>query len=172
MRGLAKILLSQARFDEAVEAYTLIADAIPEDAAAHYDLAGALAFIRRYAEAIDAVERAIALDDSDARFYELAAVSHQQLSQFSEAFEATRRGAELGDIKAMYTLAGMYEHGRGTESSDPHARRWLERAADGGHLGAMDAMIRVYRDGLYGQPRNLERAAEWQARLDAELASD
>lgn len=172
MRALTHALIEQGRFDEAVEAYALVAEALPEDALAHYDLAGALGFVRRYAEAAQAIGTAISIDGSDPRFHELAAVVHQQLANFPAAFEATRRGAALGDVNAMYTLAGMYEHGRGTEISDPNARLWLERAALGGHLGAMDAMARVYEQGLYGEAPDPSLARRWRTRLDTELASE
>ena len=37
--------------------------------------------------------------------------------RYPEAFGATLRGAESGDIKAMYSVSAMYEHGRGTGAS-------------------------------------------------------
>ena len=170
MRAFAASLIQEGLYDEAIEAYRAIAQVQPSEARAHYDLAGALGFVRRYAEAIVAVRRAIVLDASHARYFELAAVAHLELGQFAQAFEATRRGAELGDIKAMYSLAGMYEHGRGTVASAQNALMWLRRAAEGGHLSAMDAMSRVYSNGLYGIAPNQAQAAAWRRRLHRELA--
>jgi TPR repeat protein len=170
MRAFARELMAEERYPDALAVYVTITEHAAHDPRAHYEYAASLAFLRMYPEAVSPIERAIALDPGNTLYLELAALTYQNLRRHEDAFAATRRGAEAGDVKAMYGLAGMYEHGRGTAASDADALQWLRRAAEGGHLGAMDAMSRVYRDGLYGQSRDALRAARWSQRLDAELA--
>jgi TPR repeat protein len=170
MRGFARELMAQERYPDALAVYVTITEHAASDPRAHYEYAATLAFLRMYPEAVAPIERAIALEPDNTLYLELAAMTYQNLRRYDEAFAATRRGAEAGDVKAMYGLAGMYEHGRGITASDADALAWLRRAAEAGHLGAMDAMSRVYRDGLYGQPRDASRAARWSRRLEAELA--
>jgi TPR repeat protein len=112
-----------------------------------------------FSEAIPAIERAIALDPKNTLYWEFSAMALQQISQHDKAFAATQRGAEIGDVNAMFSLAGLHEHGRGTSVSKGKALQWLERAASAGHLSAMDVMRRVYADGLYGQAPNSTRGA-------------
>ena len=166
MRAFARNLLVTERYEEAVNAYITIARETPENARSHYDLAGAMVFLRMYADAVPSIERAVELDPDNVLYLEMAAMTHQQLRHHEKAFDYTLRGAEAGDIKAMYSVAGMYEHGRGTAASPAGALLWLERSARAGHMSAMDAMARVYRDGLYGQQPDPARVADWERALD------
>ena len=168
VRAFAKDLLVREEYADAVAAYLFIAQQAPQDARAQYEYAGTLGFLRMFSEAIPAIERAIALDPQNTLYWEFAAMALQQLNEHDKAFAATERGAELGDINAMYSLSGLHEHGRGTRASQQKALQWLERAARAGHLSAMDAMRRVYEQGLYGQTPNSARAAQWAERLQRE----
>jgi TPR repeat protein len=170
MRAFATELLVNEQYEDAIATFITISEQTPDDPKSHYDVAAAMAFLRMWPEVIPRIEKAIALDPGNVLYHELAAMSYLQLEQYPQAFAATRRGAELGDIKAMYTLAGMYEHGRGTDASQARALEWLERAATAGHMGAMDAMARVYRDGLYGQAPDRAREAAWKQELERALA--
>lgn len=170
MRAFATGLLVSERYEDAIAAFITIAEQTPDDARSHYDVAGAMVFLRMWPDAVAPIERAIALAPDNALYHELAAMTYLQMEDFPHAFEATRRGARLGDMKAMYTLAGMYEHGRGTPTSPIDALEWLERAARAGHLGAMDAMVRVYREGRYGQRPDGARAHVWQQELERAMA--
>ena len=170
MRAFARQLVINEAYEDAIATYITIAEQTPQDPRSHYDVAGIMVFLRMYNEALPRIERAIALDRGNVLYHELAALSYMQMERFEEAFVATRNGAELGDIKAMYTLSGMYEHGRGTSPSPNKALHWLERAARSGHMGAMDAMSRVYRDGLYGQVPDPEREQRWRRTLQRALA--
>jgi TPR repeat protein len=170
MRAFATELLVNERYEDAIATFITIAEQTPDDARSHYDVAGAMVFLRMWPDAVAPIERAIALAPDNALYHELAAMTYLQMQDFPHAFEATRRGARLGDMKAMYTLAGMYEHGRGTPASPTKALEWLERAARAGHLGAMEAMVRVYREGRYEQAPDTGRAGAWQQELDRAMA--
>jgi len=165
MRDYARRLIDAGHYEDAVAAYIAIAEHAPGDPRAHYEVAGTMAFLRMYPQLVPRIERAIALDPDNALYLELAAMTYAHLGRHREAFEATLRGARLGDTKAMYSLAGLYEKGRGTPASGADALRWLERAARAGHMGAMDAMARVYRDGRYGQAPDAARARAWREML-------
>jgi len=170
MRAFAREMMAAERYPDALAAYHTISEHAPDDDRAHYEYAASLAFLRMFPEAVAPIERALELSPRNTLYLELAALTYQQLQRLDAAFAVTLRGAEAGDIKAMYGVAGMYEYGRGVTASDADALAWLRRAAEAGHLGAMDAMARVYRDGLYGQAPDAPRAAAWTRRLDAELA--
>lgn len=170
MRAFATDLLVREQYEDAIATFITIAERTPDDARSHYDVAGAMVFVRMWPGAIPRIERAIALDPGNALYHEMAAMTYLQVQDFPHAFAATRKGAGLGDMNAMYTLAGMYEHGRGTPASQPQALEWLERAARAGHMSAMDAMARVYRDGLYGQMPDKAREVAWRQELDRAMA--
>jgi TPR repeat protein len=170
MRAFATGLLVNEQYEDAIATFITIAEQTPDDPKSQYDVASAMAFLRMWADVPPHIERAIALDPDNTLYHELAAMTYLRLEDDPQAFAATRRGAELGDIKAMYTLSGMYEHGRGTDPSQARALAWLERAAKAGHMGAMDAMSRVYRDGLYGQAPDRAQEAAWKQELERALA--
>jgi TPR repeat protein len=164
-RAVAKALLGQAEYGAAVEAYREIAARTPGDPRSHYELASTLAFLRDYPEAVLAVEQAIAIDARDPRFHALAGLLYFKLDRDVDAFVASRRGAELGDTTAMFTLVGLYERGQGVAKNPSAALDWARRAADAGHLGAMALLADVYRDGRLGQAADTKRAEAWTRRL-------
>ena len=51
--------------------------------------------------------------------------------------------AEIGDGHSQYLLGAMYETGVGTQINDIEARRWYQRAAEGGHEEAQAALERL-----------------------------
>jgi TPR repeat protein len=170
MRAFAKRLLVNEQYPDAINTYIAIVEQTPEDPRSRYELAGAMVFLRMYPDAIPHLEKAIALEPENTVYLELAGLTYIQLEQFENAFRVTLRGAELGDIKAMYAVAGMYEHGRGTPASPLRALEWLERSARAGHMGAMDGMARVYREGLYGQAPDPARVESWSRELERAMA--
>lgn len=72
-----------------------------------------------------------------------------------------RKAANLGLPKAQFLLAKMHEMGEGGFKKDlPEARRWYERAAQGGHASAMHNLaLFAYRGD--GGTKNLTTAATW-----------
>ena len=129
MRVFALGLVRAGRYDAAVEAYRTLAQQLPDDARAHADLAGTLAWLRRYAEAEQPARRAARLDPEQAEVHALLASVLFNLGQERDALRATMRGAELGDATAMWELYVCYERGRGTEVDPERGLEWAERAA-------------------------------------------
>ena len=72
-----------------------------------------------------------------------------------------RKAANLGQPKAQFLLAKMAEMGEGGVKKDlAEARRWYERAAQGGDPSAMhNIALFAYRGD--GGPKNLTTAANW-----------
>ncbi|MDX1433170.1 MAG: tetratricopeptide repeat protein [Gammaproteobacteria bacterium] len=165
IRALTLELLRRGEYDDAIEGYRLIVEHRPGDARAHYDLAAALAFVRRFEEAATPAEAARRLSPEDPRVHELAALVHLNRGDPASAFAATLAGARLGDATAMYSLVGMYGEGRGVAVDRDAAYRWAERAAAAGHLGAMAWLARSNREGLNGRTVDLVEARRWAERL-------
>ncbi|MDP6119809.1 MAG: hypothetical protein QF450_00145 [Rhodospirillales bacterium] len=65
LRHLARSLISVGDLEGAADVRRTIVTLRPDDAGAHYDLAGTLGFIRRYAEAAAPIEIAIRLAPGD-----------------------------------------------------------------------------------------------------------
>lgn len=160
-RDLAKSFIAIGDFDSAVEVYQTIAAVHPDDARAQADLSGALGFVRRYAEAVEPMETVMRLTPDDVTAYRAAAVVYLQLGRAADAVRATRQAAELGDAIAMFDLAGFYRDGVGVVADARRAVAWTERAADNGHLGALDLMVRVHLEGLMGEAVNEDKAKAW-----------
>lgn len=174
-RDLAKSFIAIGDFDSAVEVYQTIAAAHPDDARAQADLGGALGFVRRYVEAVAPMEAVMRLTPDDVTAYRSAAVVYLQLGQVADAVRVTRKAAELGDAIAMFDLSGFYRDGVGVAADERHALAWAERAADNGHLGALDLMVRVHLEGLMGEAVDEDKAKAWawkfrKARLRAGAA--
>ena len=58
MRSLAKCLMYDGQYGEAINTYQMIADATVNNARSHYDLAAAMSFIQMYADALVPLQRA------------------------------------------------------------------------------------------------------------------
>ena len=169
MRLLALELLREEDYEGSIEMYRAITRRTPDDPRSHYDLAGALSFLRLYEEAIEPIETAIRLDPSDVRAHDMAALIFSSLRRYDEAFAETLIAAELGETTAMYSLSYMYEKGIGVTADQDQAVYWAEQAAEHGHLGAMVTLEEAYRTGRFGRPIDTKRADAWAKRLrDAE----
>jgi len=78
------------------------------------------------------------------------------------ALEALKRTANLGYAPAQLYLATLYENGRlGVKKDLAEARRWTERAAQGGDRKAMHNLALYAFEGVGGQPKNAPLAAQW-----------
>jgi len=78
-----------------------------------------------------------------------------------QGLEEVRRLANLGYAPAQFYLAKQYEGGSGGVKKDlAEARRWTERAAEGGYAKAMHNLGLYYFEGA-GGPRNTTTAAQW-----------
>ncbi|WP_374579005.1 peptidoglycan-binding protein [Phenylobacterium sp.] len=75
--------------------------------------------------------------------------------------EGLRKAANLGHSPAQFYLAKLYaEGGAGLKKDIAEARRWTERAAEGGNRAAMHNLGIAYADGQ-GGPANAAMAAQW-----------
>lgn len=118
-------------------------------------------------ESLELAEEAPASSAED-----LAAAYADAVGQVESGAEAgvaeLRRVANLGYAPAQFYLAKLYEQGeRGIAKDMAEARRWTERAAQGGDRKAMHNLALYYFEGV-GGPKNSTTAAQWFRRA-AEL---
>ena len=74
---------------------------------------------------------------------------------------ALQKAANLGYAPAQFYLAKLYEDGQSGVTKDmAQARRWTERAAEGGDRKAMHNLALYNFEGV-GGPKNLTTAAQW-----------
>ena len=151
-------------YDGAAEAYREITKVRQDDAAAHLQLAGTLAFVQRYDEAVEPVEAALRLDPANIPAFQAAAIIYHQARRNEDMVRVTIRAAELGDAISMYDLIAYYRDGYGVAPSSDRALMWAQRAADAGHLKALSYMVRVHLEGLLDQPVDEPKAAAWAQR--------
>ena len=169
LRHYARALIAIGSFDEAARVQGRVLELLPDDWAANYHLAGTLGFIRRYSEALEPMLRAVKLRPEHVPGHQAAAVVYAMLGLHEEALGETRRAAELGSAVAMFDLVRLYEQGIGTTADPAEAFRWLDRAAEGGHVYAMRLLVEVYLEGRYGQAPDDAKAELWAARHRAAL---
>jgi localization factor PodJL len=75
--------------------------------------------------------------------------------------DTLRKAANLGHSPAQFYLAKLYADGAaGLKKDLTEARRWTERAAEGGNRAAMHNLGIAYADGQ-GGPENAAMAAQW-----------
>lgn len=86
-----------------------------------------------------------------------------------EAFQLFARAADRGDPRAIRALADIYLRDDramlGDEATDAKALAALRRAGEMDHAGAVERLVRVYREGQLGVAADAAEAARWQARL-------
>ena len=165
MRLLALELLRVEDYQGSIDLYRAVARETPDDPRSHYELAGTLAFLRLYEDAVEPIETAIRLAPDDVHAQDMAALIFWSLRRYDEAFAATLRSAELGESTAMFSLVDMYEQGIGVPADQDRAVYWAEQAADHGHLGAMATMEQAYRTGRFGRRIDPMVADAWAQRL-------
>lgn len=145
--GLCLALLSTGSIAGATEDF-----AAGEKVYRQGDLVGALPLLRSAADAGHAKAQALLayiLDKSD----------------FSEeALEYYLKSANQGEAEGQYGLGAMYAAGEGTKQNNEEARRWIMRAAEQGHVQAINVMAESYLRGGLGIPeseRNTKVARMW-----------
>ena len=74
-----------------------------------------------------------------------------------QAFEELKAKAEAGDADSQFHLGRAYSH---IKRDDAEAARWVEKAAQQGHLEAQSNIGYLYSAGQ-GVPRDAERAMSW-----------
>ena len=163
-RNLATAWMALGDYDSAVEAFREIVARAPRDTRGQYDLASMLGFVRRYAEAVAPIEAVLRAEPDNIAALKLAAMVYHQIEREPDSFRATRRAAELGDRTAMYDMIWHYENGKGVAADPRAALAWTVRAAEAGHIAAMDAMVETYQEGLYGEAPDDSKAESWAMR--------
>jgi TPR repeat protein len=166
-RHLAHSLTIMADYQAAIGVLRDIAKERPNDPRAHYDLAGLLGAIRRYEEAAAPIETAIRLDPENILAYQAAAVIYAQIGRMKDAVAITNRAAARGDTASMYEMSLYYQDGIGVPANNEKAVYWARQAAEGDHVAAMQRMSAIYLEGILGQKRDPEKAAEWAQRVRA-----
>ncbi len=87
--------------------------------------------------------------------------AHRIESHDNTGVEALKKSANLGYAPAEFYLAKLYEEGlAGLKKDSSEARRWTERAAEGGDRKAMHNLALYYFEGT-GGAKNTTTAAEW-----------
>lgn len=74
--------------------------------------------------------------------------------------------ASRGDGEACYRIGEYYHKGKGVQKSYGDALRWYRKAAENGHVKAMEALAEYYEE-LYkklGVAQSAEEAAKWRAK--------
>jgi TPR repeat protein len=75
-------------------------------------------------------------------------------------FDALRKLAETGDVRAQWIIGTRYHNGEGVPQDDAQAMRWFERAADQGYVDAQATAGAYYWAGR-GVPKDLTRSYFW-----------
>jgi len=121
-------------------------------------------------EVIDVCQQAIDTFPNEARFYSQLTRGLHKAGRMQEAFEATRKGAELGSGHSMAFLAVMFQQGQAVPKDQVKALEWFEKAAAKGNPAAMVFAAAMHRDGT-GTVRNYGKAAVfYQQAADLDVA--
>ncbi|WP_373237624.1 peptidoglycan-binding protein, partial [Cohaesibacter celericrescens] len=119
---------------------------------------------------IAACNEALADYPSEARFYTQLTRGLHKAGKLNEAFDATKKGADLGSAHSMAYLAVMYKLGEPIAKDLKKSLFWFEKAAENGNPGGMIFAAAMYRDGT-GTPRDYKRAAKlYQQASDLDIA--
>lgn len=161
---LGDALVYLGDYDGASVAFREVTRFKPKDVAAHMQLAGTLAFVQRYVEAVDPIEAAMQLDPMHIPAYRAAAIIYHQAQRRTDMVRVTMRAAELGDPISMYDLIAYFRDGYGVARDIDTAFAWAQRAAAAGHMKALAYMVRVHLEGLLDQPVDENKAAAWAQR--------
>jgi len=127
-----------------------------------YRFAGFAALINEFAQASDELEKVVAARPKDAKAWSLLADCYRFMKNGPQSLRATRRAAELGDAAEAYALAARYAEGDGIARDNREERRWLERAARGGYVAAMQDLAAFYAAGRPGIPPDPAKQHYWE----------
>lgn len=169
-RRLAWGLLATYRETEAVERFLTIARRRPADPQAHFDAASVMTGLRMYPQAVPHLQRALDLAPDLLEHQRLAAILFVHTGDWAAAHAANRVLAVAGVPTGLFDLARDFAQGRGVEPDQGEARRWYERAAEAGHVGAMRALAEKLHYGAFGTPPEPRLAGVWRARAAAAVA--
>jgi TPR repeat protein len=166
-RLYAQSLARAADYDGSIGQYREITRLTPGDGRAFYEYAWMLAFVRRYADAVEPIEQSMRLRPNHVESFRAATIIYQIIKRPADVFRVSLAGARLGDSIAMFDTFDCYAEGRGTTKDENQAFFWLVKAADAGHVTAMDRLADVFLNGGLGRAADSAKAEEWatKARL-------
>ena len=169
-RLYAQSLARAADYEGSIGQYRELTRLLPNDGRAFYEYAWMLAFVRRYADAVEPIEQSIRLQPAHIESYRAAAIIYEFIKRPRDLFRVALAGAQLGDTIAMFDIYDCYAKGKGTAKDDAQAFYWLERAAKADHVTAMDRLAQIYLNGGLGRAPDERKAEEWatKARLARE----
>jgi TPR repeat protein len=160
-RLYAQSLARAADYDGSIGQYREVTRLTPGDGRAFYEYAWMLAFVRRYAEAVEPIERAVRLRPDHVESFRAATIIYQIIKRPEDVLRMALAGAKLGDSISMFDAYECYAAGRGTAKDEAEAFRWLERAAEAGHVTAMDKLAEIYLNGGLGRAPDEKMAEDW-----------
>ncbi len=160
-KNYGRSLYVSGKYAEAVTVFEDLAKRQPGSAKAQLDLAGVLASLKQYPDAVGPIRTAIKLAPDDKIVHRTAVIVFRNARLAEEAFASSVAGAELGDHLAMYETAWFLFDGIGTKVDEPAGVVWLEKAAEAGHVSAMKEIAEIYLDGLRGQKPDKDKAVKW-----------
>jgi TPR repeat protein len=160
-RLYAQSLARAADYDGSIRQYREITRLTPADGRAHYEHAWMLAFVRRYTEAAEPIEQAMRLRPEHVETFRAATIIYQMMKRPQDVLRVSLAGAKLGDSIAMFDAYDCYAQGMGTAKDDAQAFYWLEKAADSGHVAAMDRLVEIFLNGGLGRPPDPKKAEDW-----------
>jgi len=160
-RLYAQSLARAADYEGAIGQYREITRLTPADGRAHYEFAWMLAFVRRYADAVEPIEQSMRLQPHHVESFRAATIIYQIIKRPEDVFRVSLAGAKLGDAIAMFDTFDCYAEGRGTARDENQAFFWLEKAAESGHVTAMDRLAELFLNGGLGRAPDGKKAEEW-----------
>ena len=163
-RNLAAAYLAVNDLENTDRVHREIVALTPDDSRAYYDYAAALSTFFEFKLAMEPIRVALRLAPDDLPTLRLAAIIFEQAKAYRDAFAAAHAGAEHGEVLLMFDTAVYYQRGLGTPADPAAARLWFERAADGGHVAAMEILAKIYREGRDGAPVDAAKAKYWEMR--------
>jgi len=160
-RHYARAMTFRGLYQSAVDQYRIVTDIRPNDARSWYDYGYALAFVQRYKESIQPLEKAIKINKSYIAALRILAIAYATQKMPAKVFRATLDMARIGDRIAQFEVSIFYQDAYGIARDYAKALQWLVKAAESGHIGAMDRLVRVYQNGALGQAKSDRKAEFW-----------
>ena len=121
-------------------------------------------------QAVGILEDMVARDTSGQALFMLGIATYNGLGTSADPAKGVRliaQAADMGNVRAMMGLGGLYADGNGVEKDTVKAVEWYERAVKKGSTKAMMQLAGSYRTGTTA-PKDLKRAAElYQMAADA-----
>jgi len=160
-RHYARAMTFRGLYQSAIDQYRIVTQIRPNDARSWYDYGYSLAFARRYKESVQPLEKAIKLNKNYIAALRILAIAYAKQKMPAKVFRTTLDMARSGDRIAQFEVSIFYQEAYGVARDDGKSLQWLVKAAESGHIGAMDRLVRVYQNGALGQAKSDRKAEFW-----------